>query len=536
MHPDRKEHIRRPLAAKHPRQVPFRIREPAPRLFSIAANWFLREFHGVILLVPASWAAALPATTEGRAMRLMRKRRLGAFVISIAFGGSLLAGAAAASPASASVGTIPGSTATPTTLIYGTNWDYQTAALFRNANVDPLLQQLDPETLRWPGGTEADFFNWRKGEPTRKPKPYVFTLADLYHAYKATGAAPIFDLNVLSAANRTSTTNQMSMLERARSLGLPIKYVEIGNELYGGGRHGTFAQAFPNGKAYGKTVAIYVRALHQRFPGVRVAADALLDPSTSRDPQWNSQLLATATGAGAPDALILHDYPGVTYDPFTQADVGPLFHNAYAGISGLTSAVNSLGGKPVWLTEYNFRGPYVPAKKRQPNPVASSYAHELYEAEFALMLPRIQHLALADNFTAVGGGDTFASWMDPAHPELTPGGQAVEMIDAAAQGATGSTPITVPGAPTLPGGGAAVTGQAFTRTGGATTAVLVNLTGSAQNVPVGADISDGTPYRQAVGVPTAQQAAAGPLTNHTVSGNYLQLPAYSIVLVNTIAG
>lgn len=470
-------------------------------------------------------------------MRLRRKRKLGAFVTSVAIGGGLLAGTGAASPASASTaGTIPGSTAPPASLIYGTNWDYQTAALFKNANVDPLLKQLDPETLRWPGGTEADFFNWQKGKPTQKPKNYVFTLTDLYNAYKATGADPIFDLNVLKPANRTNTTNQIDMLEHAQSLGLPIKYVEIGNELYGGGPGGTFAQGFANGSVYGKTVAIYVKALHRKFSGVQVAADAVLTPSTPRERQWNKQLLAAATGAGAPDALILHDYPGVTYDPFTKREVGPLFHTAYAGLEGLTSAVNSLGGKPVWLTEYNFRGPYLPRAKRKPNPVASSYAHELYEAEFALMLPRIQRLALADDFTAVGGGDTFASWMNPAHPELTPGGQAVEMIDAAARGATGSTPITVADAPTLPGGGAAVTGQAFTRTGGATTAVLVNLTGSAQNVPVGADISDGAPYEQAVGVPTDQRAAATALTKHTVSGKYLQLPAYSIVLVNTTVG
>jgi hypothetical protein len=468
-------------------------------------------------------------------MKLIRKRQARALAAAIAAGGALLAaavaGGSAATASTASAG--PEGTAT---LVYGTNYDYSTAAMFKNTNVGPLLRQLDPETLRWPGGTEADFFNWQTGKPTSKPKDYSFTLTDLYHAYKATGAIPIFDLNVLAPGNRTSTANQMKMLEHAQSIGLPVRYVEIGNELYGGGASGTFAKAFRNGAAYGRTVAIYVKALHQKFSGVQVAADAVLNPSTPREQSWNKQLLDTATGAGAPDALILHDYPGVTYNPFTQADVGPLFHNAYAGLSGLTSAVNSLGGKPVWLTEYNFRGPYVPPAKRKPNPVASTYAHELYEAEFALMLPRIQHLALADNFTAVGGGDMFASWMNPAHPTLTPGGQAIEMIDAAALGATGSVPINVPGAPVLPGGGAAVTGQAFTRTGGPTTALLVNLTASAQNVPLGPDIRDGAPYQQAAGVPTQNQADAGPLTDHTVRGQYLHLPAYSIVLVNATAG
>lgn len=40
----------------------------------------------------------------------------------------------------------------------------------------------------------------------------------------------------------------------------------------------------------------YVKVLHRDFPGVKVAADAVLnpDPGTTRQRQWNSQLLGTA--------------------------------------------------------------------------------------------------------------------------------------------------------------------------------------------------------------------------------------------------
>jgi len=461
-------------------------------------------------------------------MQVRWKRQVIGLIAALAASGALLAGSVTASVAA----TEPDMTPAP---LYGVNYDYAGAATFHNVNVGPLLAQLDPATLRYPGGTEADYFDWSEGKPTNSSSSYEFKLAKLYDAYQATGAPPIFDLNVLTPGNQLNTADQVQMLADARSLGLPVKYVEIGNELYGGGATGTFAKAFPTGHAYGTTVALYVKTLHRDFPGVQVAADAVLNGSTTREQQWNTQLLATATGAGAPDALILHDYPGLTDNPFTAADVPPLFANAYTAISDLASTVRSLG-KPVWLTEYNFRGPYVPPKQRKPNPVQNSYARELYVAEFALMLPRIPDLTLADYFTAVEQGTVFGAWANPADPTLTPAGQAVEMIDAAARGAAGSVAITVPGAPTLPGGDPAVTGQAFTGPGRPTTAVLVNLTGSAQNVPVSALVPDGARYQRVTGQPTAKQTAAGPLTAGTVTGTTLRLPAYSITLVNTTTG
>jgi hypothetical protein len=463
-------------------------------------------------------------------MRIAGKRRASAPLAAVLAGGLLgglaTASPASASPASASPATGCTTTATSTSPLYGVNYNYSSAAEFKDANVDPLLSELDPGNLRYPGGTPADYFDWSTGRPTDGKYTYGFTLTKLERAYQKTGAAPIFDLNVLAPGNRLNTAQMVHALKTAMADGLPVKYVEIGNELYGGG---AFPKAFPSGAVYGRTVKAYVPVLHRDFPGVQVAADAVLNPSNPRQQTWNRELLATASGADAPDALILHDYPGLIYDPFTQADVPPLFANAYTAIKELTARVASLDGKPVWLTEYDFRGPN---EKKKTNQVRTSYARELYVAEFALMLPRIPHLSLADYFSALGNPD-YGAWIDPAGPTLTPSGQAAAMIDAAACDASSSTPITVPGAPTLPGGWAAVTGQAFTAPGRATTALLVNLTGSAQNVPTGADVPDGARYQQSAGTPTAQQSAASPLTSGTVSGKDLKLPAYSITLVNT---
>src|SRR5579875_475962 len=84
---------------------------------------------------------------------------------------------------------------------YGVNYDLQNARRFRaDPHVDQQLAALQPSTIRWPGGTEADFYHWRTGKG-RKSGTFVFTLADLAKAVAATHAVPMFDLNVL--ADRT---------------------------------------------------------------------------------------------------------------------------------------------------------------------------------------------------------------------------------------------------------------------------------------------------------------------------------------------
>jgi len=213
-----------------------------------------------------------------------------------------------------------------------------------------------PSTIRWPSGTEADFYNWHSGLSTLKPAKESFTQADLAAACRATGAIPIFDLNVLAPDNETNPSDQIAMLRAAKRLGLPIYYVEVGNELYSNAPGA--AQAFPDGASYARTVAIYVDALHKAFPGVQVGADAIPFPEDKRERSWDAELLAHLRGAGSPDAFIVHFYPGLYQNPFTYADLPSLFENIYRSVSQLSRAIQGLGGKPVWLTEYNMRGPY----------------------------------------------------------------------------------------------------------------------------------------------------------------------------------
>jgi hypothetical protein len=358
-------------------------------------------------------------------------------------------------------------------------------------------------------------------------RTFAFTLADLLAAYRATGAIPVFDLNVLTPSNRLNTENQLRMLQTAARLGLPVRYVEIGNELYGGrGR-----TAFPDGAAYARTVALYVQALHAAFPGVQVGADACFALTPDCPVDWNRQLLAGATGSRSPDAMILHAYPGQIYRSFGPADVSTLLAGVYQAAQTVREGVAALGGKPVWLTEYNFRGPYRKGQDLLANPAQTSYARELYVAAFALLLPRIPGIRLVDGWSAFGGGAAYSYWTATSRPSLTPGGQAVAAVDAAAHGASRWAAVNLANGPTLPGGAPAVVGDIFLAAGQGGRAVLVNLSSRTVSVPPEAPWLEGASYEQVTGTPTARLTVAPTPRAGTVSSLGLSLPPYSLTLV-----
>jgi len=410
---------------------------------------------------------------------------------------------------------------------YGVNFDLAGFETFAKADTSQLIGELAPATIRWPGGTEADFYDWHSGQSRNRPAGPSFGLSDLAAACKASGAVPIFDLNVLSPGNGTNPADQVAMLEAAHRLGLPIKYVEIGNELYANGPG--FAQAFPDGSAYARTVSIYVQVLHRDFPGVKVGADAIPFPVGTRQQTWDQELLAGTSGAGSPDALIVHYYPGIIQRPFTDADIPALFANVYSSTAQLTQALSTLEGRTVWLTEYNMRGPYTLFRAEGPSPAEGDFAHELYVGAFAAMLPRVAQLGLVDFWTAFADG-FYGAWVDPRSPGLTPAGQALEMVDSAAKGATYAQSVVLSGAPELSGGFPGVVGESYGRPGVAPSALLVNLTPSQVALPKGL-AGAGTRYQQVSGDPLTSESTAAEPVHGVVGSDGLVLPPYSLTLI-----
>ena len=436
--------------------------------------------------------------------------------------------------------TLGGSSGLPPAF-FGVNFPYSEVAKdgpATEAQRDGQLAALHPGTLRWPGGTDANYFRWQLGYPEPagaaanglgqvELNGFVFTLSDLKAAYKRTGAPPVFDLNLMTPVDLSEAARlgeQVALLKTAQHMGLPIAYVELGNEFYLSTTD--YTQSFPDATSYGQTVAYFVSALHRDFPGVLVAAVGSLPQGTSREQTWDSEMLnAAATANGLPDAVTLHAYPNWT-TPLTVADLPGFFAEAYSTTDDINDVVHGFPDpEPVWVTEYNLY-PQVTATTK---PAQYTYAHALFVAEQELLLQQVTGVALVDYWTSFGNAAAGAYTGGPANSTLTPVGLALAWVGAAASDATRTAPLVFEGAPALGNGEPAVLGYAFS-SATAVRDVIVNLSG--QSLSVQSDVPGGFgAYIQVTGDPTTAMQSASQLTRtHGTAAAELTLAPYSITL------
>jgi hypothetical protein len=168
----------------------------------------------------------------------------------------------------------------------GTNLDYSgVAEPYGEPSVVNAVASLAPGTIRYPGGAISNYWDWQTGSVNQPPatttttsgstkakqgrkRTYGFTLSTLEQLTNATGAVPIFDLNVMTS----TLQDQLQMLQTASQLGLPIRYVELGNEFYLSDSN--YVHAFPTAAAYADLVASWAPAIRAAFPDVQIAAVA----------------------------------------------------------------------------------------------------------------------------------------------------------------------------------------------------------------------------------------------------------------------
>jgi hypothetical protein len=312
------------------------------------------------------------------------------------------------------------------------------------------------------------------------------------------------------------------MLKTAkRQYGLPVKYVELGNEFYLCTTD--YVAAFPTAADYGVTVAADVRALHKAFPGVRVAAVGSLPGKTARMQGWNAGLRSTATGAGQPDAITLHTHPEFNQS-LTAAGLPALFAEPYTSASTVATTAGQFAGSPAWITEYGLSLHWTKGNAPQ-----LTYANALFEDEAALLLAqRVSSATLIDYWSSFGPGVNYAYTTNG----LSPVGLAMQWLGQAVRGATSESAIRFAGGPALGStGDPALVGESF-RSGSRRTTLLINLSGGSVTVQAGPAISHGARYRQVTGSPTRQYGAASGLrTSGGVAGGSLKLAPYSITVV-----
>ena len=242
---------------------------------------------------------------------------------------------------------------------------YWTEAAFKDAIAD-----IDPGNFRYPGGTIGNFWDWETGDylvGAHKPIGYLNNVPNIYkldnvkEVYTRSGnrTEPIYMLNVLTSTYE----HQKASLDHAKSIGLPVTYIELGNEFYLDGEDDGSAKEYmrilPSVKSYANLCRTWNAHLKRDFPGCKVAVLCVNTPlnwaaTRTRVRIWNDSLRYYLTEADY-DAITIHNYTktgaraGVSitmYDMISQSI------NSHARDKIQDPSLGTT--KPLWVTEYNF--------------------------------------------------------------------------------------------------------------------------------------------------------------------------------------
>lgn len=277
------------------------------------------------------------------------------------------------------------------------------------------LPKLRPKIIRYPGGGVANWWDWREGwfvNHPLLPSAYVNAqrkdnrLDKFKMALDVTGATPIFVLNMISS----TLQEQLAMLRHADSLGIPVKYVELGNEFYldGGEDSVAIMQVFPTAESYGIVAAQWADSVHKYFPLAKVAVQGAFNRNNApRRITWDESLFPVVSGQ---NAISYHSYMAAaaadefytnTAGTFTLSEVPTMLSRPFTMWKILSTEDFPLvpPGNDIWITEYNLRD--------KNKPTQGCWAHGLFAATQTLHFlneSRIKHLSFhAISGTAVAG-------------------------------------------------------------------------------------------------------------------------------------
>lgn len=184
---------------------------------------------------------------------------------------------------------------------------------------NPALQagfrKTGATNLRYPAGTLANYWDWDRGwlapdVPDSLMIPWVvaqnlhrseqrYPLDNFAKAIRQSGAEPIYVLNLLTR----DLDHSLRGLRRARALGLPVRLIELGNELYFNLK--LESARFPSPEAYGQTCERWILAIKAEFPDAQCAVLGTELARSDRQRDWTARVLAQAPHA---DAVIFHVY------------------------------------------------------------------------------------------------------------------------------------------------------------------------------------------------------------------------------------
>jgi hypothetical protein len=242
--------------------------------------------------------------------------------------------------------------------------DIKTAAgsnLWFGPKVPSQIALMHASLLRIPGGTSSQWIDWSTGKfidsstdrfnnAGRKP----LTLGDWARIVKMSHTVPVFDLDVVNS----SLSDQLSMLHAAARLGMPIRYVELGNELWDP-TEPAYTHLYPTGADYGLAMNSWISAIKEAFPSAMIAVCGM-DSSNSlfagipRMATWNASMLGVVRGE---NAITFHPYwvLAAGYEAGAPQSVVQTVLAGFTEWKRFSSETLPMlpTGVGVWLTEWN---------------------------------------------------------------------------------------------------------------------------------------------------------------------------------------
>lgn len=230
----------------------------------------------------------------------------------------------------------------PADILSGLNGNMSSSARsFSNTEVQNAIISLGGvQIMRYPGGNVANSFNWHTGKDDDGTGA-ANTLDDIAALHQNVGCDILFVLNMLTK----SLPDQLAMLAAANSKGIPIKYIELGNEFNNVNNPGHIT--FPTPASYATTAATWMTAIKGVYPNCKVAFIGG-NRTWSGGSVWNSTMLAQN-----PDALTWHTSPNIP----TFWDGSVVNYDAIAqGINSdwISDGCDLVTTVPIWPTETNY--------------------------------------------------------------------------------------------------------------------------------------------------------------------------------------
>ena len=356
--------------------------------------------------------------------------------------------------------------------LFGTNHNaFVSAKWWLEESFQSQLSELRPNAIRYPGGTTANYWDWRTGNNipgARMVVPGVAHTIEVFAEGLPEGTGAIYCINIARPTPSTGVAHNAdeSVLIDQATLDLKIAdileaiaewrihipgepYIEIGNEFYEHAKGGKEGQ----GAIYSGKVGLYIDHADQVADAIRAAhpdAHIGIIGSTVRSKrstgEWDKALY-TAREKGHldnVDAITWHWYSGPGRGITALTNAKDCENSVAQALSRVEMAgLRDVAGLPddldAWITEYN-----VWSRPGQ-SPLAGTWTNGLFAVAMSIASANLDERVALLNLHNLQGDEQWSQLQRSALAARTPLGQAMAELYAAGRGITSLTPIIAEG-------------------------------------------------------------------------------------------